>query len=991
MGQRANVYGPRRFDNISLTLLADGQLYGVNSIPSFNETELTRYGTDGQVQWSTADRPLRNWCPGIAATPASALWLLCEFSADRYQLLRSDSVGRIRAILGPDLLNEGALRASLATGTDGAAYVAGSDADGVETLWRFAADATLQWQRPIAGEGGAIDVLATGANDQVAVLRPSADQTRMELYVHAAADGAILLEEAIDLGLPVLGARDMRAARDNGWIVTLGQSGNDVIARLSPSGQLQWILPLPEGRRLTLFEPDGPALLEAAGGQIRLVAYRVDTQSNQLIYEYFAIDTGAVQTQIDIAPPGEVLDVIPRPLLGDFLTTGRHGRIDQDGVLQDIDLSATMSGLEQPLLLAAYSEGEQRIVVQEQRDARLLQSWQRDGQLRWQQALPRITFQSAPLLVDLQVNAGSVCTQITETGPAPGLPLPVICFDRDSGVEQLRFEPSPEVVGTPQHRLLAGAELARVVRMAETAELTFTSLLDGSSSRPTVALNSRLALPTSQPGAVGIAVNDNGRTRVFWTDDQTPATLEIPRSASEQVLLQPQGLLLDSDWYARAGGPPVPLAEDAFFGMQMAAGEQTLVVMQPQGGRVKLWGLDSVSGMVLWNTTLRIGSTNEQIHTTPDPAQVLVTGSSASDLDLRWVSRADGSVSNSRSLPCGANECNFELGGQISSPQGLDLLELRLQADTAGALRAVHLAQTPALIPVDQVGIGGLWYQPVLAGQGLVLTYVPESRTLFAPWFNYQSFPRMHDQSTLRWYSVQGVVAAETTVAELRFLRNAGGRFAEPPVTQAEDIGTARLRFENCDHATLEYDLGLTAEGAGSLPLLRLGPRTQPCLLADGSIQPAALQAPDSGGFSARQSGAWFDPVTSGQGLMVEVVPASASQNGLLFAAWFSYDLAEQADDAFAQDWFILQGDLATAVDGQVTVPILRAIGGNFDRSQTSNIFHVGEAQLQFNDCNSLQLSYRFDDSELAQAHAGLQGQQLLERIGGCVGTTTTP
>jgi hypothetical protein len=34
-----------------------------------------------------------------------------------------------------------------------------------------------------------------------------------------------------------------------------------------------------------------------------------------------------------------------------------------------------------------------------------------------------------------------------------------------------------------------------------------------------VALNSRLALPTSQPGAVGIAVNDNGRTRVFWTDD----------------------------------------------------------------------------------------------------------------------------------------------------------------------------------------------------------------------------------------------------------------------------------------------------------------------------------------------------------------------------------------------------------------------------------------------------------------------------------------
>lgn len=990
VSERLNAYGPRRIDNISLMPLQDGQLYGINSVSFLSETELTRYGADGLVRWSTVDRPLDNWCPGIAATPASALWLLCEFSEGQFQLLRTDAVGRTREVLGPATLGEGRLRSGLGVAANGAVHVAGRDASGDEMLWRFAADAALQWQQPIgAAEGASVGAMAIGGNGDVAVLLTLING--IQLQIRSPSDGALMLQRSVDLVLPIIQAKHLQAAREGGWILALATADGDVIARLSANAELLWVEPLPAGRRLTGTRPRGPALLESETGQIRLVAYRDDAQSGELMYEYFAFDLqGQLQVQVDVGPLSEVYDAVPRPQQGDFLTTGIGlGRIDEDGQLQVIDLSGAMSAREQPLLLAAYSEGEQRIVVVEQREARLLQSWRRDGQLRWQQSLPRALLQSDPLFADLQVNASSICTQITESGSASL--LPVICFDRDNGVEQLRFDPSPDFSGSPQHRLLADAEIARIVRSADTTELSFTSLLDGSASRPSVALESRFAQPRSQPGAVGIAISDNGRTKVVWTDGLTPESMDISRSVSEQVFVLPQGFLRDTDWYPRGGGAPVSLdVDENAFGLQLAAGEQIQVVIRPQGGSVMLWGLDTVSGTVLWTTSLRSNSNNERVFATPDPTVVLLTGSNAADLDLRWISRADGSVVEARSLPCGASECSFERGGQIVGPQGLDLLELRRQGDTAGALRALHLAQTPALIPIDQAGVGGLWYQPGLAGQGLVLTYVPGSRTLFAPWFNYQSHPRLHDQSTLRWYSVQGVVAPDSTVAELRFLRNSGGRFAEPPATQAEDIGTARVRFESCDQGTLEYDLGLTAEGAGALPLVRLGPRTRPCQLADGSVQPATLQAPDNGGFSIRQSGAWFDPVMSGQGLMVEVVPASASQNGLLFAAWFSYDLADNNDDEFAQDWFILQGDLAAVVDGRVTVPILRAIGGNFERSQTSNFFVVGEAELQFNDCNGLQLSYRFDDNELAQAHAGLQGQQALVRIGGCQGTAVT-
>ncbi|MCB1636354.1 MAG: hypothetical protein KDI51_17335, partial [Xanthomonadales bacterium] len=501
-----------------------------------------------------------------------------------------------------------------------------------------------------------------------------------------------------------------------------------------------------------------------------------------------------------------------------------------------------------------------------------------------------------------------------------------------------------------------------------------------------VPLESTQAQLLSQPGAAGVAVRDGSDLRVYWTDGQLPDSLTLPY-LFEPVTLLPQGLFHGLQWFPRDGGDPVPLDDDPFrsgFGMQVAAGERIHLVSQTDFGTIKLWGLDTVTSALIWTTELRGNSSLVWAYPAANDDQVLLIGSNAADLDLRWVNRGDGSLISTRSVECGAPQCRFELSGQPSGPAGLDLLELRIQDDTTSALRAVHQSTVPAATRADQAGVAGLWFHPGLAGQGLVLSYVPESRTLFAPWFNYVPYGRTHDQSTLRWYSLQGNAELAANAVELQLLRNAGGRFGEPPATQAEVVGSARIQFESCDRATLHYDFGDAEEGAGSQPLIRLGPSNRSCVLADGTVQAPALVAADREGFSSRQSGAWFDPLSAGQGLMFEVVPASTSQAGLLFAAWFSYDREGEGDDEFAHDWFILQGDLSQASSGRLVVPIYRSIGGAFDRRQTSNLFRVGEAELQFDDCNSLQLSYRFDDSELAQSHAGLQGQQSLQRIGGC-------
>ena len=98
----------------------------------------------------------------------------------------------------------------------------------------------------------------------------------------------------------------------------------------------------------------------------------------------------------------------------------------------------------------------------------------------------------------------------------------------------------------------------------------------------------------------------------------------------------------------------------------------------------------------------------------------------------------------------------------------------------------------------------------------------------------------------------------------------------------------------------------------------------------------------------------------------------------------YTFDPAGNADDDARQHWFTLQGSLAGATDGRVTVPIYSTIGGRFDRLATRNTFRVGEATLTFTACDRATLDYRFDADEAAGAFRGRNGSFEIERLGGC-------
>ena len=140
---------------------------------------------------------------------------------------------------------------------------------------------------------------------------------------------------------------------------------------------------------------------------------------------------------------------------------------------------------------------------------------------------------------------------------------------------------------------------------------------------------------------------------------------------------------------------------------------------------------------------------------------------------------------------------------------------------------------------------------------------------------------------------------------------------------------------------------------------------------------------PDDG-FTADQSGSWYDAQTSGQGLEFAIVPASGASAGLLFGAWFTYDPAGAADDALTQHWFTLQGDLSSASAGRVTVPIYSTLGGTLDGAPGTTTLPIGTATVTFHECSSATVDYRFDDSAIAHAYRNLSGSLALTRLGGC-------
>jgi hypothetical protein len=117
---------------------------------------------------------------------------------------------------------------------------------------------------------------------------------------------------------------------------------------------------------------------------------------------------------------------------------------------------------------------------------------------------------------------------------------------------------------------------------------------------------------------------------------------------------------------------------------------------------------------------------------------------------------------------------------------------------------------------------------------------------------------------------------------------------------------------------------------------------------------------------NAGHSGAWFNPDTSGQGVLIDAEP----EEQFMFVSWFTYtDTA--TDNPNEQRWLTAQGKYSGKT---AQLDLFETLGGRFDDPQAVTTNLIGEVSLSFSDCGQGQMTY----SMVGEA---LQGEFPLQRV----------
>ncbi len=115
-------------------------------------------------------------------------------------------------------------------------------------------------------------------------------------------------------------------------------------------------------------------------------------------------------------------------------------------------------------------------------------------------------------------------------------------------------------------------------------------------------------------------------------------------------------------------------------------------------------------------------------------------------------------------------------------------------------------------------------------------------------------------------------------------------------------------------------------------------------------------------------AGAWYEPQTTGQGIMIDIEP----ETSLIFISWLSFEAADGAEvRAQEQRWLTAHGTFEGS--GSADIPIWSTSGGIFDSTQPTITEQVGTLTIRFDSCVAGELDYVLDE--------GLTGSIALERL----------
>ena len=149
-----------------------------------------------------------------------------------------------------------------------------------------------------------------------------------------------------------------------------------------------------------------------------------------------------------------------------------------------------------------------------------------------------------------------------------------------------------------------------------------------------------------------------------------------------------------------------------------------------------------------------------------------------------------------------------------------------LRTGTLAARMAASMATQAQEFQINP-GLNDAWFNPATDGQGFFFNVFPDQNFFFMSWFTYDTERPPEDITAIlgepghRWLTASGSFDAGNMVV-LDVNNTTGGLFDDPQeVTQNPGYGTITVTFENCNSATVDYDLP-AAGVSGTIPVQRV-------------------------------------------------------------------------------------------------------------------------------------------------------------------------
>jgi hypothetical protein len=414
-------------------------------------------------------------------------------------------------------------------------------------------------------------------------------------------------------------------------------------------------------------------------------------------------------------------------------------------------------------------------------------------------------------------------------------------------------------------------------------------------------------------------------------------------------------------------------AHDGYFACLAAAGRSCVVNSNGQFGFEYFYGTSASTPDMAGIAALlnqKMGGAQGNLN----PRLYALAATPGSDVFHDVTVSTSGVVDCAPSIPSMCNNSTPGPGGLSGGLPGYLVTPGYDEATGLGSIKVANLlaqwnSNTTVPVNLDQHGLTGSWYNPATGGQGIEMEVYPDliglgQGLLFAGWFTFD----VAAAGGQRWYVLSGNVANTSSSAQLTIGAVEGGNFDAPPALGASAVGQATLQFSDCNNATMSYTFTDGSGRSGTFPLSRL----------TSNVTCAAGGDNGSAATDYLLSGNWYDVDTGGQGLIFDINPAQA----LLFATWYTFaPNGQQIGGASSERWYTLQTGVGQFVDGAAQlndIALGETTGGVFNDPTSSTTVQVGSADIAFQSCNGLTLTYRFTSG----TNQGKSGTINLIRVG---------